>query len=230
MIKIEQTGLHIAIIMDGNGRWATERGFSRTEGHKKGVEVVNEIIKKAHDNGVKYLTLYTFSTENWKRPKLEIKALFSLFKRYLIKERETMKKDGVKLVFSGRREGIEESLLKEMDKTVEYLSEGKKLILNIAFNYGGRAEITDAVNKILKEKKEKIEEGELQKYLYNNLPDPEILIRTGGDYRISNFLLWQMAYTEIFIIDKYWPDFGEEDLKDIIEKYRKRNRRFGGIG
>lgn len=221
---------HIAIIMDGNGRWAKKRMLPRTAGHNEGVKAVRRILKSADKNGIKYLTLYAFSTENWNRPQMEVDALMHLFHLFLNKEKKKMMKDNIKLVFSGIREGISEKLLILMDEVVEELKHNTGIVLNIAFNYGGRREIIDAINLILKEEKKEITEKIFKKYLYHpEIPEPELVIRTSGEFRISNFLLWEIAYSEFYITEKLWPDFKEEDLLKAINVYMGRERRFGGV-
>lgn len=221
---------HIAIIMDGNGRWAKSKGMPRIYGHGEGVKTVRKILKKAQSMGVNYLTLYAFSTENWKRPKVEVEGLMKLFKEYLKKERKELNKNGVKLLFSGSREGISEELLREMDDSSNFLSSNSSITLNIAFNYGGRREIVDAVKKILDSGDTEISEEKFREYLYRpEIPDPELVIRTSGEFRISNFLLWETAYSEFYITDKMWPEFQEKDFEDAVEFFQKRDRRFGGV-
>ena len=178
--------------------------------------------------GVTYLTVYAFSTENWKRSQEEVDALMFLFKSYIKSERENLLKNKIRFMVSGREEGVNPSLMEAIKELEEATSKDYEMTLNIAFNYGGRAEITDAVNKILKEGKASITEEEFSKYLYNDIPDPDFVIRTSGEFRISNFLLWQIAYSEIYITDKYWPDFDEVEMEKAILSYSKRERRFGG--
>ncbi len=222
--------MHVAIIMDGNGRWAKSKGMPRIYGHGEGVKTVRKILKKAQSMGVKYLTLYAFSTENWKRPKAEVEGLMKLFKEYLKKEKKELNKNGVRLVFSGSREEISQELLKEMDDTCSYLSPNSEITLNIAFNYGGRREIIDAVKKMVESGEENITEEKFREYLYRpEIPDPELVIRTSGEFRISNFLLWETAYSEFYITDKMWPEFQEKDFEDAVEFFQKRERRFGGV-
>lgn len=230
-MKFEKIPLHLAIIMDGNGRWAEKQGKTRVSGHKEGVKTLKNILIYSKEMGIKYLTVYAFSTENWKRPKAEVEALMFLFKEYLLKEIKNLDENNVKLRFSGKREGINNSLLKLMDESVEKLSKNDGITFNIAFNYGGRAEILDAVNKILKENNKKdITEEEISKNLYNpDIPDPELIIRTSGEFRVSNFLLWESAYSEFYITDKFWPEFDKEELEKAVESYNKRERRFGGL-
>lgn len=222
---------HIGIIMDGNGRWALKQGKNRVYGHTEGVKNLKNILEISIELGIKYLTVYAFSTENWKRPKSEVDALMFLFKEYLLNEVNNLNKNGIKIVFSGRKNGLNDSLIKLMDDIEEKLKYNDKITLNIAFNYGGRAEIVDAVNKIIKETDKKIiDEEDIQNHLYqSNIPDPELIIRTSGEFRISNFLLWQIAYSEFYITDKYWPEFNKEEFMKAISSYNKRERKFGGL-
>ena len=232
MTKIPQ---HVAIIMDGNGRWAKERSLPHIAGHREGVKAANEALKAARDLGVKILTLYTFSTENWKRPKQEVGALFSLLDDYLVKEGETLNKNDIKFSVIGRLDELPSSLQKRLQNTIEATKNNKSFILNLALNYGSRVEITDAVRAISKDvqggliKIEDITEELISGYLYTKgLPDPDLLIRTSGESRVSNFLLWQISYAEIYVTKKLWPDFKTADFKKAIEEYQKRERRFGG--
>ena len=259
---------HIAIIMDGNGRWAKKRGKIRLEGHRAGANSLEKILRHAGNIGVKYLTIYAFSTENWKRPEKEVNGLMDLFAKYLDREKKTLKKQGVKLLVTGAKENISEKLLKKIEETENYLADCENIVFNIAFNYGGRREIVDAVNKVLKTKllnetsgvaseqfnsennglnvtekvvngfvdKEenleniKITEEEFSKFMYRpEIPDPELVIRTSGEFRISNFLLWEVAYSEFYITDVYWPDFDEKELDKAILSFNKRDRRYGGL-
>ena len=223
---------HIAIIMDGNGRWAKEKGKLRVEGHKKGAENIEKIIDYSIKLGVKYLTVYAFSTENWKRPEVEVKALMKLFAKYLEDKKEELKKQGVKLLVTGTEENIPNKLLKKIRDTEEYLSDCNQITFNIAFNYGGRKEIVDGINKIIKENREnkEINEEEFKKYMYRpEIPDPELVIRTSGEFRVSSFLLWEIAYSEFYVTNVYWPDFDEREYDLAIASYNKRDRRFGGV-
>jgi undecaprenyl diphosphate synthase len=220
---------HVAIIMDGNGRWAKKRGLPRTMGHRSGAKALKKILTHAGELGIKYLTVYAFSTENWKRPKKEVDLLMKLFGEYLKNEKNTMMKNGVRLMVSGRKDGVSKELLKEIDVTENLTKNNNGITLNIAFNYGGRSEILDAVNKIIKDNVSEVTEETFAKYLYSDIPDPELLIRTSGELRISNFLLWQIAYSEIYISDLMWPDFDEESLEVALNTYMKRERRFGGL-
>ncbi|SJZ98781.1 undecaprenyl diphosphate synthase [Cetobacterium ceti] len=219
---------HIGIIMDGNGRWAKKRNLPRTLGHREGAKTLRKILTYASQRGVKYLTVYAFSTENWKRAKEEVDALMFLFKTYIKSERKNLMKNNVRFLVSGRTEGVSDSLLEAIRDLEETTKENTGIVLNIAFNYGGRAEIIDAVNKIINQGKKEITEDTFKEYLYNNIPDPELIIRTSGEFRISNFLLWQVAYSEFYITDLFWPEFDEKAFDDAINSYNKRDRRFGG--
>ncbi len=220
---------HIAIIMDGNGRWAEKRGLPRTLGHKEGASALRKIIAYTGKLGVKYLTVYAFSTENWKRSQEEVEALMFLFKTYLRNEEKNIMKNNIRFLVSGKKEGVSTSLLSAIKNLEDISKNNTGLTLNIAFNYGGRSEIIDAVNSILKSGIDHIDEENFSKYFYNDIPDPELMIRTSGEFRISNFLLWQIAYSEIYITDVLWPDFDEKELDRAIESYNGRDRRFGGI-
>ena len=228
---------HIAVIMDGNGRWAQARGLPRIEGHRRGANTVRRISEACREFGISYLTLYCFSNENWKRPKDELSFLMSLLKTYLIQERPTLIKNDIRLTIIGRREGIPDDVLTEMDKSVELSKNGKSLNLCLAINYGSRQEIVDAVRRILSEVQcgildpATIDESVFGSHLYTlGMPDPDLLIRTSGEMRISNYMLWQISYSEIWITDKPWPDFDRDDLIQAIADFNKRDRRFGGLG
>ena len=226
---------HIAIIMDGNRRWAREKGLDTKFGHKAGAETLEKIASFANDIGLKYLTVYAFSTENWKRTKEEVGALMILLNNYLDKflNRESLR--NIKIRVLGNTENLNNSLKTSINKIVEKSKNNTGLTLNIAFNYGGRDEIVRAVRNIAEDVKkgninvEDIDEKMISDNLFTNgQPEPDLLIRPGGELRISNFLLWQLAYTEFLFIDKYWPDFTEEDLLNSISIFEKRNRKFGG--
>ncbi len=221
---------HIAIIMDGNGRWAKKHHLPRVMGHRAGVENIREIIRSADKLGIKVLTVFAFSTENWQRPKSEVKALMRLLKEKIAKETEELRKNNIQLRISGRTEELPEDCLKVLKKSVAVMKDNTGLILNIALNYGGRQEIIDAVNLILSRGIKRIKEDDFSRYLYMpDLPDPDLLIRTSGEYRISNFLLWQIAYAEIYVTPVFWPDFKKDDLYQAIIDYQHRERRFGKI-
>ena len=230
---------HIGIIMDGNGRWAKQRNLPRYKGHIEGAKTFRRIGEFAAEVGVKCLTFYAFSTENWKRPQEEVDAIMQLFREYLVEADERHEENeakGIGLRFVGDRKGIPEDILALMEH-VEAQSEGKdKVILNIAINYGGRHEITQGVQAIAEKvakgeiKPEEITEDMISQHLYtNNIPDPDLIIRPSGEYRTSNFLTWQSAYAELYFTDVLWPDFTEEDLIDALKEFEKRNRRFGGV-
>ncbi len=235
-ISPEQMPRHIAIIMDGNGRWAQNQGLPRVEGHKKGGKVVERIALDCVDIGIEVLTLYSFSMENWKRPAEEINALMHLYKHYLVGIRPLLEKNRVKLVHIGRRERLPEFVLDALDETIEFTKNNDGMILSLALNYSGRAEIADAAKKIAQKcrngelKPENISEQTVSSNLYApQLNDPDLLIRTANEMRISNFLLWQISYAEFFISDICWPDFNKKELEKAIMAYANRNRRFGAI-
>ena len=226
---------HIAIIMDGNRRWAKEKGLDPKLGHKAGAENLEKLAYFANDLGIKYLTVYAFSTENWKRTEDEVGALMLLLKSYVDKFLKMASTKNIRIRVLGDIEKLDKDLKSNIEKLVEESNKNDGLTLNIAFNYGGRDEITKAVKKIsqdVKENKIKVEDIN-EELVSNNLytrgePEPDLLIRPGGELRISNFLLWQLAYTEFLFIDKYWPDFSEEDLINAIKTFQNRNRKFGG--
>lgn len=220
---------HIAIIMDGNGRWANKRFLPRSVGHSEGAKNLEKILTYANKIGIKYLTVYAFSTENWKRSEEEVSTLMGLFKNYIKNEEKNFMINNIKIMVSGREENIPLDLLKAIRALEEKTFNNTGIVLNLAFNYGGRAEIIDAVNKIISSGEKEITEENFKKYLYKDIPDPELMIRTSGEYRISNFLLWQIAYSELYITEKLWPDFDEEELNKAILSYTKRDRRFGGV-
>jgi undecaprenyl diphosphate synthase len=223
---------HIAIIMDGNGRWAKSKGFSRYLGHQEGVNSVRDIVEASGQIGVKYLTVYTFSTENWRRPKTEVSLLMKLLIKTLRKETERLHKNGVRLISTGNLKELPEQVYNELQDSMEKTKDNKGLVLNLALNYSGRWEIVNSVKKILKDNIDikDIDEKLFSSYLETaEIPDPDLLIRTGGDYRISNFLLWQTAYSEIYIEDVYWPEFKRDYLYKAIKEYQRRERRFGMI-
>ncbi|QNL50001.1 isoprenyl transferase [Olivibacter sp. SDN3] len=225
---------HIAIIMDGNGRWAKEKGKLRVFGHKEGVESVRDVLEGAVDLGVPYLTLYTFSTENWKRPKLEVTALMELLVSSIAKETRTMMKNGVRLNAIGNLDELPSKAVKSLKKCMEDTSTNTKCTLTLALSYSARWEITDAVKSIAKAAVEgevdvnNITETTFAQYLNSYpLPDPELMIRTSGEKRISNYLLWQLAYAELYFTDKLWPDFRRADLYEAVLEFQNRERRFG---
>ena len=219
---------HVAIIMDGNGRWGLKYKNSRNEGHKSGLNTVEKIIKETIKQKISYLTLYTFSTENWSRPKKEINYLFNLLEDFLSKKIKDLDKQNIKLNIIGVK-NFSKKLNKLLKLSEKKTSKNSKLQINLALNYGSKFEIINAIKKLVKSKN-KINEKNLSKYLFTkNIPDPEILIRTGNTKRLSNFLLWQLAYTEIFFEKKLWPDFNENDYIKIIRKFKSIKRNFGNI-
>jgi undecaprenyl diphosphate synthase len=216
--------------MDGNGRWAKKRSLPRTFGHKQGVKTIKKIVKTASSLGIKVLTLYAFSTENWKRPKSEIKALMVLLKYFLSKEVEELNKEDVKLRVLGDLSRFSEDIKIEIKKACDLTCNNTGLNLNMALNYGARQEILQAFEKMLKQGIKKPTEAILSSFLYTKgQPDPDLVIRTSGEFRISNFFLWQIAYSEIYIVDKLWPDFSKKDLESAIINFQSRQRRFGGV-
>ena len=220
---------HVAIIIDGNGRWAKEKGKSRLEGHDAGNENIKKISKYALEKGVKYLSIYAFSTENFKRNKEEVKHLMDLFILTFHKEKDFFIKNNIKVVFSGRDEPLPKRVIKARDKLTELTKDNTGGILNMCLNYGGRAEIVDATKKIIESglKPEEVNEEVFSKYLYQDLPDIDLMIRTSGELRLSNFLLWQNSYAEFYFPETYFPDFSTEDFDKAIIEYNKRDRRFG---
>ena len=227
---------HIAIIMDGNGRWARARGLPRIEGHRQGANSVEAALTACGELGIPYLTLYAFSSENWKRPKEELDFLMGLLKTYLANQTERLIKNGIRLQVIGRRTGLSQDVIQAIDLAIEKCKGGTKQTLILAINYGSRQEIVDAVREIVSETQsgtlsvDAIDETTIANHLYTrDYPDPDLLIRTSGEMRISNFLLWQISYAELLVTDKAWPEFGKEDLYAAVAEYGKRERRFGAI-
>ena len=221
---------HVAIIMDGNGRWGLKKKRTRNYGHLKGLKSVETVIKAAIKQQISYLTLYTFSTENWRRPKNEINFLFNLIRKSLKKNLRKIIKQGIKINIIGKRQGLPKDISGIVNFVQKKTLHNKTIILNLALNYGSKEEILNACKNLVIKKNKKITINNFEKKLYTkNIPDPEILIRTGGVKRLSNFLLWQLAYTEIFFIDKLWPDFNENDFNNIIKKFFSIKRNFGKI-
>ncbi|MEI7811295.1 MAG: isoprenyl transferase [Ignavibacteria bacterium] len=235
--SLKQSGnipAHIAIIMDGNGRWARQRGLPRAAGHKQGVETVRDIVKACVGLGVKYLTLYTFSTENWKRPKDEVSTLMRLIVRSLQNETDELHSNGVRLTTIGNRSSLPDLVQNQLNNAMKKTADNGVMTLNLALSYGSRWEIIESVRKIAELVKrgeisvDEIDESLLSAHLTTrNMPDPDLLIRSGGEYRVSNFLLWQIAYSEIYVSDVLWPEFTRSRLYEAIEDYQKRERRFG---
>jgi len=220
---------HVAIIMDGNGRWGLKNKKSRNLGHKSGLITVEKIIKSSLKNKIKYLTLYAFSTENWKRPKIEISFLLNLLESFLIQKIDDLYKNGIKLKIIGDIKKFPKKIQKNLKSAEQKTYNNKKLKLILALNYGSKNELVKAI-KVIKEKKIKVSEYSVDKNLYTRgIPNPDILIRTGNTNRLSNFLLWQLSYSEIFFVKKMWPDFNEKDYKKILDKFKKIKRNFGNI-
>ena len=224
---------HVAVVMDGNGRWAQRRGLARTEGHAAGEEALLDATYGALAIGVRTLTVYAFSTENWRRPVDEVRYLMNFNRSLLERRQHELHAEGVRITFSGRRDWrVPKRVLANIQEAEELTKRNKALTLNIAFNYGGRAEIIDAVQRLVTDgvPADKIDEKALRARLYHpELPDPDLVIRTSGEYRLSNFLLWEMAYSEMVFTDVLWPDFRREDLFEAIEEFQRRVRRFGGL-
>ncbi len=227
---------HVAIIMDGNGRWASERGMARTEGHRRGAESVQVIVEACREFGVEYLTLYAFSTENWKRPRTEVAALMKMLERFLKTKTGEMQRNNVRLQAIGRLHDLPQAVQRQLHKSIEQTSQNTGVTLILALNYGAREEILDGIRSLL----DSVEKGHLDKamidadvfskHLYTRYyPDPDLLIRTSGEMRLSNFLLWQLSYTEFYITQTLWPDFRKEQLHEALREYTRRDRRFGGV-
>lgn len=227
---------HVAIIMDGNGRWAQQRGMTRVLGHRKGAEAVRETVRTSREIGIKWLTLYAFSEENWQRPDHEVHALMSLLKRFLKKELQEMLQNGIRLRTIGRIEKLPEETKKILLQAINKTAKNDKMTLTLALSYGGRQELLDAFKKIVIEieagkfRSNDLSEKLVSQFLYaRDMPDPDLLIRTSGEYRVSNFLLWQIAYTEIYITNVLWPDFGKAEFLAALSDFQKRQRRFGAV-
>jgi undecaprenyl diphosphate synthase len=234
-IDLERLPQHIAIIMDGNGRWAKKRHLPRIAGHRAGIRAVRQSVEASARLGVQYLTLYAFSAENWKRPHTEIKLLMDLLREYLKKEITELNRQNIRLGVIGRIEELPKPVQKDLTNALEKTAGNSGLRLTLALNYGARAEMVDAVRKLAEKLKSngsvEVSEGMLSQYLYTrNMPDPDLLIRTSGELRVSNFLLWQIAYAEIWVTETLWPDFTQNDLFQAIIDYQKRERRYGGLG
>ena len=226
----------VAVIMDGNGRWAKQAGFERIRGHEKGIDAVRTTVTECARLGVEALVLYAFSEENWARPKREVDMLFKLLKRFLVQERDTLMDNNVRLLHSGRRERLDEDVLGLLDETIALTAGNTGMQLSLAISYGARQELVDAVQKLAARvqagdlRPEDLDEAALQGALYQpTLPDPDVLIRTAGERRISNFLLWQISYAEIHVSDVCWPDFGKDELHEAFRDYGRRVRKFGKV-
>lgn len=226
------TPAHVAIIMDGNGRWAKNRGLTRLEGHRAGTENIRRIIRTFANHGVRYLTLFAFSTENWGRPRKEVQGLFRILSQVIDRETGKLHHEGVKIVHLGSLDGLPESLQAKVRESVELTKDNTRMTLGLAFNYGGRADILNAVRRIVQDgiAAEDIDEAAFARYLSTaGLPDPDLIIRTAGEMRLSNFLIWQAAYSEYYSTPTLWPDFDEKEVELALAAYSRRERRFGGL-
>jgi undecaprenyl diphosphate synthase len=234
LMKAGSIPTHIAIIMDGNGRWAKRRGLPRSAGHKQGVETVREVVKACVEVGVKYLTLYTFSTENWKRPKDEVSTLMRLIVKSLHKETKELHSNNIRLTVIGNIESLPEIVQKELNDAIRMTESNSKMVLNLALSYSGRWELIEAIKRVAHLVKESVVEiDDIDERLISqnlntaNMPDPDLIIRSGGEFRISNFLLWQIAYSEVYITEVLWPEFTRQHLFDAISDFQTRERRYG---
>jgi undecaprenyl diphosphate synthase len=231
-LSVDRLPAHVAVIMDGNGRWAAQRHLPRIEGHRAGTEAVRDTVETAARLGLQVLTLYAFSVENWKRPVTEVSALMALLKRYLRSELNTLLRNDIRFQVIGRMEELAPDVRQELSDAIDRTRGNRGMLFNIALNYGGRAEIVDAVRRAIESgvQADELDEQRFAGLLYTaGQPDPDLLIRTSGEMRVSNFLLWQIAYAEIYVTDTLWPDFRRRDLLDAILAYQKRERRYGGI-
>lgn len=230
--ELERVPAHVAIIMDGNGRWAKERGLPRLSGHQAGTENLRRVIRASTEFGVRYLTFYAFSTENWGRPKEEVEGLLKILETVIEKELTELHQEGVQLVHIGRLDRLPDGLRKKVEAAIELTKNNTRLTVVLAFNYGGRDELVYAFEEILKSgvKPEEVTETLISQHLFTaGIPDPDLVIRTSGEMRLSNFLIWQAAYSELYITPVYWPDFDQAELKKALESFCKRSRRFGGL-
>ena len=230
LLPLDKVPKHVAIIMDGNGRWARQRGLPRSAGHRQGTENLRRIIRAAAEFGVQIVTIYAFSTENWSRPRREVMLLMRILEMVIDRELQELDDEGVQIRHIGELDGIEERLARKVVEACEYTRHNQRLILNVAFNYGGRDEIVQAVQNIVRAgiAPEAINEATINSYMYTrDLPDPDLIIRTSGEFRLSNFLIWQGAYSEIYTTETYWPDFGRMAFYEALVEYGNRRRRFG---
>lgn len=228
----EEVPAHVAIIMDGNGRWARKRGLPRLAGHRAGVENLRHILEASAEYGIKYLTIYAFSTENWERPAAEVRGLINILEDVIDQELDTLHQNGVQLRHLGRLERLGTELQEKVRRAIELTKNNQQLILNVAWNYGGRDEIVHAIQRMIEDglKPEDITEERVSEYLYTSkCPDPDLIIRTSGEMRVSNFLIWQGAYSEWYVTPTYWPEFGPDELLKALHEYAQRERRYGRI-
>lgn len=230
--KLTKLPTHVAIIMDGNGRWARKRGLPRLAGHRAGVENIRRVLEGAVEFGVKVLTIYAFSTENWGRPNDEVQGLLKIFEEVIAREVPEMHKNGVKLRHLGQLEGINEGMQRAVKQAIDLTKNNDRILLNVAFNYGGRAEILDAIRRMIADsvQPEQLNEDLFCRYLYTvGLPDPDLIVRTAGEMRLSNFLIWQAAYAEYYSTEAPWPDFDKQELYNALLTFSQRHRRFGKL-
>jgi undecaprenyl diphosphate synthase len=230
--EIQSLPRHVAIIMDGNGRWARQRGLPRLEGHRAGTRNIRRIVEAALDHGIEYLTIYAFSTENWARPKAEVRGLMTILGQVIHREVAMLHKNGVRMLHIGIMDGVPPKLQKAIRDSVELTKDDDRMILNVAFNYGGRAEILAAVRRAIEEglSPDEVTEERFESFLYTaGQPDPDLIIRTAGEMRLSNYLIWQTAYSEYWSTPTYWPDFGKEEFHQALLDYSQRKRRFGKL-
>jgi len=231
-LPVERLPRHVAIIMDGNGRWAISRGLPRLAGHKAGTENLRRVIRASVEFGIKYLTIYAFSTENWGRPPEEVQGLLHILEDVIDRELGELHKEGVQLKHIGRLERLAPMLQEKVLAAIELTKNNDKLVLSVAFNYGGRDEIVQAIQRMMKDgiEPEKVTDGLVSQYLYTaGVPDPDLIIRTSGELRVSNFLIWQGAYAELYSTPTYWPDFDKDEYRRALETYAQRERRYGGV-
>jgi undecaprenyl diphosphate synthase len=232
-VDLDRVPAHVACVMDGNGRWAAQRGLPRTEGHAAGEQALLDTVNGALEIGVQWLTMYAFSTENWRRPRDEVRYLMNFNESLLMRRRDELHEKGVRIRFAGRRDWrVPRRVLRRMDESIALTVDNRRMTLTMAFNYGGRAEIIDAVRDLVRSgvRADRIDERALRSHLYfPDMPDPDLVVRTSGEYRISNFLLWQLAYSELLFTDVLWPDFRRTDLFQAVSEYQRRERRFGKV-
>ena len=233
-VDMSRVPTHVACVMDGNGRWAQQRGLPRTEGHAAGEEALFDTVEGALDLGIRWLTVYAFSTENWRRPADEVRFLMNFNESILVRRRDELHERGVRMRFAGRRDWrVPKRLLRQMDEATELTEKNSTMTFTIAFNYGGRAEIVDAVRELVDQgvRADRIDEKAIRRHLYlPDMPDPDLMIRTSGEFRLSNFLLWEIAYSELVFTEVLWPDFRREHLFEAVREYQRRERRFGDVG
>lgn len=230
--KLDRAPRHVAMIMDGNGRWAKARGLPRLAGHRAGTENLRPILEACAEFGIEILTIWAFSTENWRRPELEVRGLLRILERMIKRELRELHKQGVKLRHLGRLDQLPERLQKQVLEAIKLTQDNERIVLNVAFDYGGRAEIVHAVQQIIREgiPADEVDAGLLSRHMYTaGQPDPDLIIRTGGELRTSGFMLWQSAYAEYYVTPTFWPDFGREELYQALLEFSQRDRRFGGI-